>query len=429
MLRRYQLFVILVFLIFGLFSPVFAQSDRQVLLLQYDGPVTPAMLAYLERGLTHAEEIDAEAVIFALDTPGGSVDITRKILQAIQQSPVPVIVYVYPARAWAASAGTLITLSGHLAAMAPESFIGAASPVDSGGEDLPDTAKRKAEEAVAATARALAERRGEDAVAWAEQTVLSAEASTAEEALEIGAIDVIAEDIPDLLQKLDGRQVTVGGVEQTVELEDAEVVEFQPSFVEELLGVLSNPAVAVILLTIGLNAILYELSAPGGYVAGTVGVISLLLAFYSLGTLDANYAGLAFIVLAFILIAADLKVQTGGALAVGGLIAFVLGMAMLFNTSFYAIPWSTIIGVALAMGVFVGLALRAVVKAQRRTPFIGGDALAGRHGDARTELDPDGMIYLMGSQWEATAEDGPIAKGSPVVVTHREGNHLWVRQA
>jgi membrane-bound serine protease (ClpP class) len=412
-----------------LLTPVDAQSQKQVLVLDYEGPVTPAMLSYLERGLEYAETIGAEAVVFELDTPGGSVDITHELTQAIQQSSVPVVVYVYPSRAWAASAGTLITLAGHFAAMAPESLIGAASPVGSQGEDLPETAKHKAEKALAASVRALAERRGDDVVQWAEQTVLSAEASTAEEALEIGAIDLIASDLPDLLQQLDGRHVVIDGAERIMNLQDVEIIEFQSNFVEELLAVLSNPTVAVILLTLGMNAILYELSAPGGYVAGAVGVISVLLALYALGTLEANYAGLAFILLAFGLFIIDLKVHTGGALTVGGLISFVLGAAMLFNTPYYPIPWAAIVGLAAAMGLFVFFALSAVVKTQRSAPVSGARALLGQQGVARSVLDPDGMVFVYGAYWEATAEGESIPEGSQIVVVQRDGRILRVRKA
>ena len=386
------------------------------------------MESYLARGVDEAESMGAEALIFTLDTPGGSVDITRRIIQRIEQSPVPVIVYVAPARAWAASAGTLITLAGHLAAMAPETLIGAASPVGSGGEDLPEVAARKATEAVAAMARSLAERRGDEVVKWAEETVVSAEASTAEEALAIGAIDVIAENVDDLLRQLDGRTVVVRGVERTLHLAGAEVVDFPQNLFEQLLVILSNPSVAVILLTLGLNAILYELSAPGGYVAGAVGVIALLLAFYSLGLLEANMAGLAFVVIAFVLFIIELKANTGGALSAAGVVAFILGMAMLFASSLVAIPWGAILGAAGAMALFVIFALQAVIRGQRRKPFSGAEALVGAQGQARSRLAPEGMVFLQGALWEATAEDGPIEPGQIVQVTRREGHHLWVKK-
>jgi membrane-bound serine protease (ClpP class) len=427
-LSRPLLLVTLFLSVLLLRSPfVWAQSGPVVIHLHYEGAVTPAMLAYLERGIDYATVQGAEALIFSLDTPGGSVDVTRQISQAIQQSAVPVIVYVAPARAWAASAGTIITLSGHLAAMAPETFIGAASPVGSGGEDLPETAKHKEEEALAALARSLAERRGPDAVKWAAETVLSAQASTAKEALEIGAIDVIARDIPDLLQQLDQHEVFVQGEVRTLHLQEAVVEEFELSWMEKMLGILSNPAVAAILLTLGLNAILYELSAPGGYVAGAIGVISILLAFYSLGTIDANYAGLAFIAVAFVLFVVDLKVHTGGILTASGVVSFILGSAILFNTPFFAVPWATILGLAAAMGLFVAVVLRAVVQTQRRPPFMGGDAMAGKQGRTHTVLDPEGMVYVFGALWQATAEDGPIPADTPVEVVAREGNRLRVR--
>jgi membrane-bound serine protease (ClpP class) len=347
-------------LVVGRVAPVAADEARQVLVLRFSGPVTPAMLSYLERGLQEAEAMGAEAVVFALDTPGGSVDITRRIVQTIEQSSVPVIVYVSPARAWAASAGTLITLAGHLAAMAPETLIGAASPVAVGGEELPETAQAKAEQALAAMARSLATRRGEAVVRWAAETVTAATASTAEEALAIGAIDVIAPDLRSLFEQLDGARVMMPDGERVLHLAGAEPVEFEPNFFEQFLAVLSNPVVAAILLTLGLNALLYELSAPGGYVAGAIGIIALLLAFYSLGTLEANWAVLAFITVAFALFAVELKAHSGGILTVAGLVSFVIGTAMLFNTPYYPIPWAAIIGLAAAMGLFVAVALRLV---------------------------------------------------------------------
>lgn len=408
--------------------PASAQSRPRVLHLRFSGPVTPAMLSYLERGLRQAETDGAEAVVFSLDTPGGSLDVTKHISQAIQQSPVPVIVYVAPARAWAASAGTLITLSGHLAAMAPETLIGAASPVNIAGEDLPETERKKVTEALAAAARSLAERRGEAAVAWAADTIQSAKASTATEALAIGVIDVIAVDMNDLLLQLDGRTVMMNGDERTLSLRDAETVEMGRTFFEDLLALLSNPTVAAILLTLGLNAILYELSAPGGYVAGGIGVIALLLALYSLGTIEANWAGLAFVGIAFTLFVVEVKVHTGGVLTIAGLVAFILGFAMLFDTPYAPIPWAAILGLAAGMALFVAVAVRLVVRTQRRPSAVGGNALIGKEGNARTRLDPEGTVYVNGARWEAHAEKSPIEEGAVVVVTHREGHRLWVRQ-
>ncbi len=409
-------------------GPANAQARPQVLHLQFSGPVTPAMLSYLERGLRQAKADGDVAVIFSLDTPGGSLDVTKRISQAIQESPVPVIVYVAPARAWAASAGTLITLSGHLAAMAPETLIGAASPVNSNGEDLPETERKKTMEALAAAARSLAERRGSTAVTWAADTVQSAKASTAVEALQIGAIDAVAVDTNDLLRQLDGRRVAVNGEERTLNLRDAETVDLGRTFLEDLLALLSNPAVAAILLTLGINAILYELSAPGGYVAGAIGVIALLLAFYSLGTIEPNWAGLAFVVIAFVLFVVEVKVHTGGVLTIAGLTAFVLGYAMLFDTPYAPIPWATILGLAAGMALFVALAVRLVARTQRRPSRVGGSGLIGSEGTARTSLDPDGFVYVNGARWEALADDPPIAEGSTVVVTHREGHRLSVRR-
>ncbi len=427
--RRITLVLVLVLLVLGSLTGghSYAQSDKIVVWLTYEGAVTPVMQAYLETGLDYAEEVGAEAVIFAIDTPGGSVDVTRQMSQALQQSPVPVIVWVYPARAWAASAGTILTLSGHVAAMAPETFIGAASPVGSSGEELPETSKRKAEEAMSALARSLAERRGSKVVSWAAETVLSAEASTAEEALAIGAIDLIAADVDDLLQQVDGLSVTVQGESRTLHVAGAEVIPLSMNWLQKLLRVLSNPAVAAILLTLGLNAILYELSAPGGYVAGAIGIVALILAFYALGTLEANFAGLAFIAAAFVLFLVELKAHSGGILTAVGVGSFILGAAVLFNTPFAAVPWATILGLAAAMGLFVAFGLTAVVRVQRKPPVWGGEAVVGQLGETRSALAPEGMVFVLGSLWRAQTEGEPIAQGTTIEVIGRTGNRLLVR--
>jgi len=272
-------------LVCSLASGATAQEAAYVGVLEIEGPVTPIMISYIERGIGMAEDDGAQALVVLLDTPGGQVDLMNEVVQAILRARVPVVIYVYPSGAYAASAGTLITLAGHVAAMAPGTTIGAASPVGGQGEDLGETMEAKLKEDLKAQARALAERRGEEAVAWAESAVEEARAATAGEALDLGVIDFVASDLPDLLQQMDGFQVTVGGQEVTLETAGARIEELPMTFVEELLHTITNPTIAFILLTIGINAILFELASPGGYAAGVVGVICLLLAFYALGVL------------------------------------------------------------------------------------------------------------------------------------------------
>lgn len=425
---RLNLWLLTFLVIMLAFSQVSAQAPGAVKLAQFNGPVTPILAAYIDRAIADAEASGAAAVVIELDTPGGSVDITKGITQRMTSAAVPIIVYVAPRGAHAGSAGTFITLAGHFAAMAPGSSIGAASPVGSEGADLPDTLKAKETNILVADIKNLAARRGEAAVAWAEKAVSEAAAATADEALALGVIDVIAEDVTDLLQKLDGRTVIVAGEEVTLRLAGAPVEEVPLSAVESFLNQITSPALAAILLTIGLNAILFELSNPGGYVAGIVGVICLLLAFYALGTLNANWAGLGFIALAFVLFVLDIKAPTHGALTAGGIASFVFGAYLLFNTPELNVPWGTIIGLALATAAFFAFAIGKALAAQRRRPTTGMEGMMDQVGEVRQALAPEGMVLVSGELWRAVSESGPLAVGERVVVTGQEGFVLRVKK-
>ena len=242
-----------------------AQAERTVFLLTARGPLTPAMAEYLDRGLALAEQEGAGAVILQLDTPGGSVELMNRMVQAIRGSRVPIIVYVAPRGAMAASAGTVITLAGHAAAMAPETAIGAASPVGSQGEDLGETIEAKVKEILKATVRSLASRRGPEAVALAEATIDEARAVSSDEALAAGLIDFVASDLDDLLAQLDGFTVSMPDGPQVLATAGAQMVEVPQSFIEQLLQALTNPNIVCLLLSIGVQALLIELSSPGGW--------------------------------------------------------------------------------------------------------------------------------------------------------------------
>ncbi len=397
--------------------------------LEIEGPVTPIMISYIERGITAAEGDGAEALIIKLDTPGGQIDLMADIVQAMLQADVPVVVYVYPPGAYAASAGTLITLAGHVAAMAPGTTIGAASPVGTQGEDLGETMETKIKEDLKAQARALADRRGEDASAWAESAVEEAKAATAAEALELGVIDFVADDLDDLLAQMDGFKVEVKGEAVTLQTADAEVRDQPMTFIEQLLHIITNPTVAFILLTVGINAILYELSSPGGYVAGVVGAICLLLAFYSLGVLPVNYTGLILIGLAFVLFAVDLIATTHGVLTVGGIVALVAGAMLLFNSPLYQVSISAVVTVAVVTGLFFAFALAKVMQARRKPAVTGREGLVGATAKVRRRLDPEGKVYIQGELWDAVAADGPIGVGDEVEVVSAEGFCLHVKKA
>jgi Membrane-bound serine protease (ClpP class) len=287
-----------------------ADAAPRVVWLRVEGALTPVVADYLRRGIEVAQDQGAEALVLQLNTPGGEVNLTLRLVSMIRESPVPVIVYVAPRGAIAGSAGTLVTLAGHLAWMAPETAIGAASPVGGQGEDLPQTLSQKVKEILKAQVRSLAERRGPDAVRLAEAAVESAKAVSAREALEAGLIDGIAESPEDLLRQLDGRTVSVSGGTRTLRMQGAVIVPLPMNIVEEILHRLVDPNIALILLAIGVQAILIELSNPGGWVAGFIGVVCLLLAAYGIGVLPVNWLGLLLIAVAIVLFILDIKAPT-----------------------------------------------------------------------------------------------------------------------
>lgn len=410
-----------------------AQEERQVFFLTADGPLTVAMVQYLDRGLSRAESELAEALVFQLDTPGGSIDLMKRMVQRIRGSQVPVVVYIAPRGAIAGSAGTLITLAGHVAVMAPETAIGAASPVGAQGEDLGETIEAKEKEILKATVRTLTSRRGEQAVALAEATIESAVAVSAEEALEAGLIDIIATDLNDLLIKLDGFTVELGIGERSLNTAGASVVEVFQNFIEQFLHVLTNPNVVFLLLTVGVQAILIELSQPGGWVAGFIGIVSLAFATFGLGILPVNWFGIIFLLTAFVLFVLDIKAPTHGALTAAGLISFIIGALVLFNSpntpSFQRVSVPLVIGMAGVTAAFFITVLTFALRAQRRPVEVGAEVLIGRVGDARTDLSPTGMVQVAGELWSAEVEggDATVKTGERIEVVGIEGLRLQVK--
>jgi membrane-bound serine protease (ClpP class) len=404
-------------------------AGRHVAVLEIEGPVTPIMISYIERGIETSENEGAEALVIKLNTPGGQIDLMNEIVQLLLQAGVPTVVYVYPPGAYAASAGTLITLGAHVAAMAPNTTIGAASPVGSQGEDLGETLETKIKEDLKAQARALAERRGEEAVAWAESAVEEAQAATAQEALEMGVIDFVADDMDDLLIQMDGFQVEVQGQEVALQTAGATVQDVPTTFIEQFLHIITNPTIAFILLTIGINAILFELSSPGGYAAGIVGAICLLLAFYALGVLPVNYTGLILIALAFVLFVVDIKAPTHGVLTAGGIVALVAGALLLFNSPLYRVSISAVVAVALVTGLFFAFAVAKVIQARKKPAVTGSEGLLGQVAEVRTTLRPKGTVFLKGELWDAVSVDDTLGAGEEVEVVAVDGFCLQVKRS
>jgi membrane-bound serine protease (ClpP class) len=392
------------------------------------------MLEYLKRGVHAAEMRGDELLIFQLNTPGGEVMLMNRIVQVMRGSRIPIVVYIAPRGAMAASAGTLITLAGHASAMAPETTIGAAAPVGSQGEDLGETLEAKIKNDLKASVRALTERRSPEAIALAERTIEKAEAVSAKEALAVGLVDFIANSIPDLLQQLDGFTVITIEGERTLHTANAVVTPLNPSLIEQLLGMLTNPNIVFLLLTIGVQAILIEISSPGGWVAGFIGVVCLALATYGMGVLSVNWFGLIFLITAFVLFTLDIKAPTHGALTTAGVISLIVGALVLFNSpgtpQFQRVSVPLVVGVSLVTtGLFIGI-LTFALRARKAPIRTGQESLVGRVGIARSEIGAHGSVQLGGELWSAEMEEGeaPLPKGTRVKVVEVVGLRLIVRK-
>lgn len=405
------------------------QTDRPtVYVLTFDGAVTPVLESYLTRAVETAQANGAEAVILQLDTPGGSVEVTKSIVQTILASPVPIVVYVSPAGAHAGSAGTFVTLAGHIAAMAPGTSIGAASPVDISGSDVDATMAAKIKNILSADIENLSARRGDKATEWAIAAVQDAAAATADQALALGVIDLVAADLPDLLAQMEGRTVTVAGQERVLHTANAVSQAEEMTAMQQVLNFLADPSVAAILMSLGVLGLFVEIRSPGFGVPGILGIVSILLAFYGLGQLDANFTGLALMAVALALFVAEAFTPTFGVLAVGGVVAFILGGALLFDTPGIQVPWVTLIVLALALGGFTVFAGAKALAAQRQPVYSGGEGLIGRVATVKAPFSAGetGSVFVQGEWWNARLHEGSLAAGEQVRVTGRDGFTLIV---
>lgn len=439
-MKRTSAFGLILLLLASFFlalAPVQAQdsSSDKVIVLYANGELSPIMAEYIERGIATAENQQAAAIILGLNTPGGGVDLMNRMVEDIRASTVPVVVYVSPNGAMAGSAGTMITLAGHLAAMAPETTIGAASPVQSSGQDIGGTLQTKITNILAATARSLAERRGPKAQQLASDMITNAKAVSATEAYQAKLIDFIARDNNDLLRQMDGAKVTVNGQTETVSTKFVTQEPLPMSFIEQAIGLLTNPNLILILLNVGVVALLIELSSPGGWVAGFIGVVCLALAVYGLGLLPVNWFGIIFMILAFVLFILDIKAPTHGALTAAGAASFIVGALVLFNSP--GVPAVQRVSVPLAIGAGLStaliffVALMIALRAQHIPVLTGQGTLVGKTGTAKTDLCPRGTVQVGGEQWSAEIESGSpaVSEGAEVVVVDAQGLRLIVRRA
>ncbi len=396
------------------------------------GPITPAVAEYVGRAIGDAERGGAAFVVIALDTPGGLDDSTRRIVQRILASQVPVIVYVSPQGARAASAGLFITQAAHLAAMAPDTNIGSAHPVQLGTGGVTDAVLgAKMENDAAAFARSLAVTRGRNAD-WVERAVRESVNVSARDALEIRAIDLLATDLDDLLRQIDGRAVTLGvGELQTIQTADVTIVRTEMSVFERIAQVLSDPNLAYLLLTIGMYGLIYELANPGGWFAGVAGLVAVVVALFALGTLPVNWAAVVLIAIAFALFAADILVTSGhGGLTAAGIAVLLLGSVLLFAgaPTGIAVAPEAIATVVLSTTAFFTLIVAAVYRSSRRPPTIATGGPLGARAIVRRRLDPTGTVDCGGEIWRAIGADGVrLEPGAMVDIVTVQGQELVVR--
>ncbi len=393
-----------------------------------EGVINPVIVEFMAESIAQSVQENATAVVFQLDTPGGLVESTRLIVKELLNADIPVAVYVSPSGARAASAGTFITMAGHIAAMAPGTNIGAAHPVQGGGEDIEGDMRQKAENDIAAFARSIADKRGRNAD-WAEQAVRESVSITETEALKENVIDFIAEDVPRLLAQLDGRVVTVSGEEVTLQTAQAEIRRHEMTWRQQALAVISHPQIALMLLSLGSLGLLIELYNPGLIFPGVIGAISVLLAFYSLQTLPVNYTGLGLIGLSFVLFILETQMPSFGMLTIGGLVAMFLGALMLIDTpeDYLRIPLATIFLVVGTTGGLMALVVGAAARSLRRQPVSGQEGMIGATGVVKKRIDPTGIVTLRGSLWTAQS-DAPIDVGASVQVKAVKGLTLTVVQ-
>jgi membrane-bound serine protease (ClpP class) len=399
------------------------------------GTINPVLVDYVQRGIQQAEESGAQALIIKMDTPGGLDSAMRDIIQSMVNARVPVVVYVAPSGARAASAGTYILMASHIAVMAPNTVIGAAHPVSIGGDQTtgtpaqPTTAEEeKVLNDAAAYIRGLAASHGRNAD-WAESAVRQSVSATETEALDLNVIEMIAPDLPTLVSRLDGRQVTlVNDQVVTLHTQDAIIVDVPMRTTEKFLYTIADPNIAYILLSLAMLGIMAEIFNPGLIFPGVVGGICLLLAFFSLGVLPVNYAGVLFIVLAFGLFIAEFLTTTFGLFTAGGIISLVIGSLILFQGApplFRVDPWLIATVTILLAGAFTFILHRAIV-AHRKQATTGREELIGKVATVKVALKPEGTVFYRGERWNAVSETGDVKVGEEVVINRMDGLTLFV---
>lgn len=428
MLRVLRILLLVGVLAVALTSIVAQAASSGVVVLRVDGTIVPVVADYIDRGISEAEDNNATAVIIELNTPGGLLGTTEEIVQRIMNADVPIIVYVSPRGAWAASAGTFITLAANIAAMTPGTTIGAAHPVSGGGEEIPETQMQKITEFSAKWMKTIAQERGRN-IEEAQLAVTESKSFTDVDALDLNLIDLRADNLESLISQINGWKIVLAnGMEVSIDTTNYELARDEMNFIERFLHAISDPNIAYILLSVGSIGIIAEIYSPGTFFPGITGAISLLLAFYSLGVLDASLGGILLILLAFGLFIGEVLTTTFGIFTAGGITALVLGSLILFPRGgpMFEVDRGLIAVVTILIAGFFAFILQRVIRAHRRPARTGREELIGKSVIVKVALEPEGTVFFKGERWTAVSEAGRIEPGEEVIITEIDGLILHV---
>lgn len=423
--------ILLVFTVNGYILPKGADGEDNkgdIAVFKIDGAISPVVAEYIKNGINGAIEKGFYAVVIQIDTPGGLDSSMRVIVKDILNSDIPIIVYVSPSGARAASAGTFITYASHIAVMSPGTNIGAAHPVGIGpGKSDSDMMKKVENDAVAYLV-SIAEKRGRNKK-WAEDAVRKSVSISETTAKELKVIDFIAANMEELIERSHGIEIVVGNSKIKLDIKGRQLVSIDMSMRQRILDTISNPNVAYILMLLGLVGLYFELATPGAILPGVIGAISLVLAFYAFQTLPINYAGLLLIILGMIMLLAEIKITSNGVLTIGGIASVVLGSLLLINREipYLRISWAVILPTTAAFALFTSLTMLFAIKARKKRPMGGKEGLIGEKGIAVTQLMPNGNVLVHGELWSAVSEE-PIKEGEEVVITEVNGLKLKVKK-
>lgn len=413
--------------------PVMEEPDdvgtNTVLLLELDGAIGPIAVQLIEKGIKRSVRDNDEAFIILLNTPGGLTESTWKITKSILNADVPVVVYIYPRGARAGSAGVFITYSAHIAAMSPATSMGSASVVAMGGE-MDSTMYKKVTNDAVANLRAIARQRDRNEE-WVERAIREAISISSHDAVDSNVVDLVAEDIDELLDRIDGMEVEIATGKVTLDTKNAVRKTLKKTFSEKFLEIITNPNIAFLLFSLGGLGLVLELYNPGAILPGVVGGICMILAFFSFQTLPINYAGLLLILFSIVLFLLEIKVPSYGILSIGGVISLVLGGVMLIDSPdpYLKVSWYAIAAVVIVFVGFFGIAVRYIIKTHRGKVTTGAEGLVDVKGRVTQTLDPDGMVLVAGELWKAHAKDGvKIEKDSRIKVVKAEGMRVIVEK-